>query len=131
EGAVWRRPRPVGVDRDPGLPRPAELHPFVYRRYLDFGTIEDLQAMKERIDASLRDPAARARDVKLGRGGIREVEFVVQAQQLVHGGKDPRVQERSTLGALARLSACGYVAAETAAALGDAYRFLRNVEHKL
>src|SRR5205823_89015 len=87
--------------------------------------------MKERIDASLRDPAARARDVKLGRGGIREVEFVVQAQQLVHGGKDPRVQERSTLGALARLSACGYVAAETAAALGDAYRFLRDVEHKL
>ena len=131
ERAVWLKARPVGGDRDLGLALLAELHPFVYRRYLDFGTIEDLQAMKERIDASLRDPAARARDVKLGRGGIREVEFVVQAQQLVHGGKDPRVQERSTLGALARLSACGYVAAETAAALGDAYRFLRDVEHKL
>src|SRR5437879_9680728 len=104
--------------------------PFVYRRYLDFGTLEDLEAMKRRVDASLRGPQA-ARDVKLGRGGIREVEFFVQAQQLVHGGKDPRLQVRSTLGTLAALAATGYVEPELAVSLAAAYRFLRDVEHKL
>src|SRR5437867_7520816 len=86
--------------------------------------------MKRRVDASLRGPQA-ARDVKLGRGGIREVEFFVQAQQLVHGGKDPRLQVRSTLGALAALAATGYVERALAAELAAAYRFLRDVEHKL
>ncbi|TMA38207.1 MAG: bifunctional [glutamate--ammonia ligase]-adenylyl-L-tyrosine phosphorylase/[glutamate--ammonia-ligase] adenylyltransferase [Deltaproteobacteria bacterium] len=131
ERAAWLKARPVGGDRQLGAALLDALVPFVQRRYLDFGTIEDLQVMKRRVDASLRDPGARARDVKLGRGGIREVEFVVQAQQLVHGGKDPRVQARSTLGALARLSSCGYVDPEQAAALAVAYRFLRDVEHKL
>src|SRR5438132_468567 len=83
-----------------------------------------------RVDASLRGPQA-ARDVKLGRGGIREVEFFVQAQQLVHGGKDPRLQVRSTLGTLAALAATGYVEPELAVSLAAAYRFLRDVEHKL
>src|SRR5439155_838866 len=82
--------------------------------------------------ARLAEEVTRAlRGVTLGRGGIREVEFVVQAQQLVHGGKDPRLQERSTLGALVKLSASGYMGAEQAAALAGAYRFLRDVEHKL
>ena len=108
-----------------------ELTPFVYRRFLDFGTLEDLKAMKRRVDASLRDPRARERNVKLGRGGIREVEFWVQAQQLIHGGKDPRLRVRGTLGALARLADAGYAAPEQAAALAAAYRFLRDVEHKL
>src|SRR5207244_2206253 len=120
----------VAGDRALGERLIAELMPFVYRRYLDFGTLEDLEAMKRRVDASLRGPQA-ARDVKLGRGGIREVEFFVQAQQLVHGGKDPRVQVRSTLGALAALAATGYVEPALAASLAAAYRFLRDVEHKL
>ncbi|TMA96537.1 MAG: bifunctional [glutamate--ammonia ligase]-adenylyl-L-tyrosine phosphorylase/[glutamate--ammonia-ligase] adenylyltransferase, partial [Deltaproteobacteria bacterium] len=131
ERAAWLKARPVAGDRALGAALLHELLRFVYRRYLDFATIEDLQVMKRRVDASLRDPGARARDVKLGRGGIREVEFVVQAQQLVHGGKDPRLQERSTLGALVKLSASGYMGAEQAAALAGAYRFLRDVEHKL
>ncbi|HLK09807.1 MAG TPA: bifunctional [glutamate--ammonia ligase]-adenylyl-L-tyrosine phosphorylase/[glutamate--ammonia-ligase] adenylyltransferase [Candidatus Binatia bacterium] len=131
ERAAWLKARPVAGDRGLGAGLLAELEPFVYRRYLDFGTIEDLEAMKRKVDVSLRDPDARARDVKLGRGGIREVEFFVQAQQLVHAGKDPRLRERGTLAALARLAECGYVPAARADALAEAYRFLRDVEHKL
>jgi len=130
ERAAWLKARPVGGDRALGERVLAELVPFVHRRYLDFGTIEDLKAMKRRVDATLGGPEA-ARDVKLGRGGIREVEFFVQAQQLVHGGKDPRLRVRSTLGALGALAAAGYLEPALAAALAAAYRFLRDVEHKL
>src|SRR5213076_1290735 len=130
ERAAWLKARRVGGDRALGERIVAELVPFVYRRYLDFGTIEDLKAMKRRVDAALGAPGA-ARDVKLGRGGIREVEFFVQAQQLVHGGKDARLRMRSTLGALAALAATGYVERALAAELAAAYRFLRDVEHKL
>jgi glutamate-ammonia-ligase adenylyltransferase len=86
ERAVWLKARPVAGDPALGARLLDELEPFVYRRYLDFATLEDLKAMKRRVDASLRDEKARARNVKLGRGGIRGVEFWVQAQQLVHGG---------------------------------------------
>src|SRR5207253_768170 len=111
ERAAWLKARPVGGDRALGERVLAELVPFVHRRYLDFGTIEDLKAMKRRVDATLGGPEA-ARDVKLGRGGIREVEFFVQAQQLVHGGKDPRLRVRSTLGALGALAALFHGAEE-------------------
>jgi len=130
ERAVWLKARPIAGDLAVGAQLLAELEPFVYRRYLDFGTLDDLKAMKRRVDASLRATAAE-RDVKLGRGGIRSVEFWVQAHQLVHGGKDPRLRERSTLGALARLAASGYVPTAEAERLAAAYRFLRDVEHKL
>ncbi len=131
ERAAWLKARVVAGDRALGAALLAELEPFVYRRYLDFGTLADLEAMKRKVDVSLRDPAARARDVKLGRGGIREVEFFVQAHQLVHAGKDARLRVRGTLAALERLAACGYVPAAQAAELAQAYRFLRDVEHKL
>ncbi|HEV7732084.1 MAG TPA: bifunctional [glutamate--ammonia ligase]-adenylyl-L-tyrosine phosphorylase/[glutamate--ammonia-ligase] adenylyltransferase [Candidatus Binatia bacterium] len=131
ERAVWLKARPVAGDLALGDALVAELRPFVYRRYLDFGTFEELKAMKRKVDASLRDRGARVRDVKLGRGGIRGVEFWVQAQQLVHGGKDARIRERSTLGGLVRLVDSGYANAEQARGLAAAYRFLRDVEHKL
>ena len=131
ERAVWLKARPVAGDAPLGESLIAELEPFVYRRYLDFGTIEDLKAMKRRVDDSLRDLEAARRDVKLGRGGIREVEFFVQAQQLVHGGKDGRLRVRGTLEALDALARAGYVDAALAARLADAYRFLRDVEHKV
>jgi glutamate-ammonia-ligase adenylyltransferase len=131
ERAAWLKARPVGGDRALGAALLDELAAFVYRRFLDFGTIEDLKAMKRRVDASLRAPEAADRDVKLGRGGIREVEFFVQAQQLVHGGKDARLRVRSTLGALAVLAQAGYVDSALAARLAEAYRMLRDVEHKL
>src|SRR5262249_30082028 len=114
ERAVWLKARPVGGDRELGEVLLGELVPFVYRRYLDFGTLEDLKAMKRKVDASLRAPEAATRNVKLGRGGIREVEFFVQAQQLVHGGKDGRLRARGTLPALAALATHGYVAPELA-----------------
>ncbi len=131
ERAVWLKARPVAGDVALGEALVEELRPFVYRRFLDFGTLEDLNAMKRKVDASLRDPSARVRNVKLGRGGIRGVEFWVQAHQLIHGGKDARLRERGTLPALARLAENGYADPATAAALAEAYRFLRDVEHKL
>jgi [glutamine synthetase] adenylyltransferase / [glutamine synthetase]-adenylyl-L-tyrosine phosphorylase len=131
ERAVWLKARAVAGDATLGEAIAAELTPFVYRRFLDYGMLDDLKEMKRRVDASLRDPRARERNVKLGRGGIRSVEFWVQAQQLIHGGKDLRLRERSTLGALATLADAGYAAPDQAAALADAYRFLRDVEHKL
>jgi [glutamine synthetase] adenylyltransferase / [glutamine synthetase]-adenylyl-L-tyrosine phosphorylase len=131
ERAVWLKARAVAGDLALGTTIGDELMPFVYRRFLDYGMLEDLKEMKHRVDASLRDRRARERNVKLGRGGIRGVEFWVQAHQLIHGGKDPRLRERSTLGALATLAGAGYVASAQAASLAEAYRFLRDVEHKL
>jgi glutamate-ammonia-ligase adenylyltransferase len=131
ERAVWLKARPIAGDPALGDALLAELAPFVYRRYLDFATLEDLKAMKLRVDAALRAPEAAERDVKLGRGGIREIEFLVQAQQLIHGGKDARLRPRSTLGALAALASASYVDVVLAGDLADAYRFLRDVEHKL
>jgi glutamate-ammonia-ligase adenylyltransferase len=131
ERSVWLKARPVGGDRALGAALLDELQPFVHRRFLDFATLEDLKAMKAKVDQSLRRPGQYERDVKLGRGGIREVEFWVQAHQLVNGGKDPRLQVRGTLPALARLAAGGYVDAAVAERLAGAYRFLRDVEHKI
>ena len=131
ERSVWLKARAVGGDRALGAALLDELNPFVFRRYLDFATIEDLKAMKRRVDESLRRPGQYERDVKLGRGGIREIEFWVQAQQLVHGGKDPRLQVRGTLPALEHLEAGGYVDGALARSLARAYRFLRDVEHKI
>jgi glutamate-ammonia-ligase adenylyltransferase len=130
ERSVWLKARPVGGDRALGAALMDELHPFVYRRFLDFATLEDLNAMKRRVDQSLRH-GQYERDVKLGRGGIREIEFWVQAHQLVHAGKDARLQVRGTLPALERLAAFGYVDPALARRLAAAYRFLRDVEHKI
>lgn len=131
ERAAWLKARAVGGDRALGRALLDELEPFVFRRFLDYGTLEDIETMKRKVDASLRAPGAREHDVKLGRGGIREIEFFAQAQQLIHAGKDARLRERSTLGTLARLAECGYVPPGQAERLATAYRFLRDVEHKL
>ncbi|HWP64619.1 MAG TPA: bifunctional [glutamate--ammonia ligase]-adenylyl-L-tyrosine phosphorylase/[glutamate--ammonia-ligase] adenylyltransferase [Candidatus Limnocylindria bacterium] len=131
ERAAWLKARPVGGDRDLAAALTAELEPFVYRRYLDFATLEDLKEMKRKVDASLGEAERQGRDVKLGRGGIREIEFWVQAHQLIHAGKDARLRVRSTMAALDVLAQAGYVPAAQAAELGQAYRFLRDVEHKI
>jgi glutamate-ammonia-ligase adenylyltransferase len=131
ERAAWLKARVVGGDRALGAALFRELEPFVFRRYLDFATLEDLKEMKRKVDASLGDSERQARDVKLGRGGIREIEFWVQAQQLIHAGKDARLRERGTLAVLGALAQAGYVEAPRAQRLGAAYRFLRDVEHKI
>jgi glutamate-ammonia-ligase adenylyltransferase len=131
ERAAWLKARAVGGDRSLGEALVRELEPFVFRRYLDFATLEELKEMKRKVDASLAEADRQGRDVKLGRGGIRECEFWVQAHQLIHAGKDARLRERGTRPALQALADAGYVEPARAGTLAAAYRFLRDVEHKI
>ncbi len=108
----------------------AIVRPFVYRKYLDYGTL----AAMRRLHAEVRREVERrelAEHVKLGPGGIREIEFVVQALQLVRGGRDPELALRPTLEALARLAARRLLPEAAARELTEAYVFLRRVEHRL
>ncbi len=135
-GQTWERAallkaRPIAGDRALGEAFLRDVAPFVYRRYLDYSTIEDIKQMKGRVEATLAAGREKGINVKLGRGGIREVEFVVQSLQLVHAGKDERIRERSSLRALRRLAEFRYLDAEEGARLAAAYRFLREVEHKI
>ncbi|MEY4076921.1 MAG: Glutamate-ammonia-ligase adenylyltransferase, partial [Pseudomonadota bacterium] len=109
--------------------------PFVFRRYLDYNVFESLRTLHQQI----RDHAAkrsaghpeRANDVKLSRGGIREIEFTVQLLQVVRGGQFPELRTRPTLDAIQRVAKAGLMPAETALALTQAYVFLRKVEHRI
>jgi len=123
----------------PGDPRTLALRdlvtPFVYRRYLDYGVFEGLRQLHGKIRSEAKARAAgrpeRANDVKLSRGGIREIEFTVQLLQVVRGGQFPEIRTRSTVKALGQLAARGLMKAETARRLIDAYVFLRRVEHRI
>ena len=109
--------------------------PFVFRRYLDYNVFDSLRVLHRQI----RDHAAkrsaghpgRSNDVKLSRGGIREIEFTVQLLQVVRGGQFPELRTRPTLGALTRLVKAGLMPEATAQALAQAYEFLRRVEHRI
>ena len=109
--------------------------PFVFRRYLDYNVFESLRTLHQQI----RDHAAkrsaghpeRANDVKLSRGGIREIEFTVQLLQVVRGGQFPELRTRPTLDALQRVAKAGLMPVDTAKALAEAYVFLRRVEHRI
>ncbi|NRT56508.1 bifunctional [glutamate--ammonia ligase]-adenylyl-L-tyrosine phosphorylase/[glutamate--ammonia-ligase] adenylyltransferase [Sphaerotilus uruguayifluvii] len=109
--------------------------PFVYRRYLDYGVFEGLRQLHQKIrDEAMRRAAGRperANDVKLSRGGIREIEFIVQLLQVVRGGQFPEIRTRPTLKALQRLATVGLIPQDTADRLGEAYTFLRRVEHRI
>jgi glutamate-ammonia-ligase adenylyltransferase len=111
------------------------VEPFVWRRYLDFAMLEALRGLHRQIRAEAVKRANarpdRANDVKLGRGGIREIEFIVQLLQIVRGGRQPQVRARNTLQALPRLAQAGLLDAETAQRLADGYRFLRRLEHRI
>lgn len=131
ERAALLRARPVAGTLELGRRMIAELSRFIYRGYLDFDTLRQLRAMKRRIEMELRSPALIDRDIKLGYGGIRELEFIVQALTLIYGGRDPRLRAARTLAALDRLETHGYMAPARARELKAAYLFLRNVEHKL
>jgi [glutamine synthetase] adenylyltransferase / [glutamine synthetase]-adenylyl-L-tyrosine phosphorylase len=131
ERAALLRARPVAGAVEVGSRLLSELEPFVYRRFLDFDTLRQLRAMKRQVEAELRSTAMVERNIKLGRGGIRELEFVVQALTLIYGGRDPRLRTERTLDALSRLETYGYLSRERAGRLADAYLFLRDLEHKL
>ncbi|MBI2963693.1 MAG: bifunctional [glutamate--ammonia ligase]-adenylyl-L-tyrosine phosphorylase/[glutamate--ammonia-ligase] adenylyltransferase [Deltaproteobacteria bacterium] len=130
ERAAMLKARPAAGDVDLGESFLVEVRPFVYRRFLDFTTVEEIEEMKSRV-ARRHSRSRLDRDVKLGPGGIREVEFVAQTLQLVHGGRDQRLRVRSTLETLRALADLGLLEREDSAALSQAYLFLRDVEHKL
>ena len=111
------------------------IAPFVFRRYLDYGIFDALRDLHRQIrDQSIKRSAGRpdrVNDVKLSRGGIREIEFIVQCLQVVRGGQFPELRTRPTQNALDNLAQAGLMSAPTAIALALAYEFLRNVEHRI
>ncbi|HXN87325.1 MAG TPA: hypothetical protein VN867_14720, partial [Candidatus Binataceae bacterium] len=131
ERAALLRARPVAGSIQLGRQLLDELSRFVYRSYLDFDTLRQLRAMKHQVEAELRSPAMIERNLKLGYGGIRELEFIVQSLTLIYGGRDPRIRTEKTIEALNRLAEHGYLPSSRARHLAEAYLFLRNVEHKL
>ena len=135
QGRDWERyamikARVVGGDQVAGAQLLEMLRPFVYRRYLDFSAIEALRAMKQLIQQEVRRKGM-AENIKLGAGGIREVEFIAQAFQLIHGGRDLSLQQRSLFAVLQTLQGQGYLPAAVTDELRDAYAFLRYTEHAL
>ncbi|HEY2133052.1 MAG TPA: bifunctional [glutamine synthetase] adenylyltransferase/[glutamine synthetase]-adenylyl-L-tyrosine phosphorylase [Acetobacteraceae bacterium] len=140
ERAAMLKSRPVAGDLRLGADFLDAIRPFIWRRHLDFAAVADIHAMKRRIDAHKgtdiglqRDISARiaGHNVKLGQGGIREIEFLAQTLQLVWGGRDPSLRVSRTLDALRLLSRAGHLPRRGASELASAYRFLRRVEHRL
>ncbi len=137
ERFAWLKSRVVACTGDISAAKALHevVNPFVYRRYLDYGVFEALRQLHGQIrDHASRRAAGRperANDVKLSRGGIRELEFIVQLLQVVRGGQFPELCTRPTLSALQRVAAAGLMPAETAQALARAYEFLRRTEHRI
>jgi [glutamine synthetase] adenylyltransferase / [glutamine synthetase]-adenylyl-L-tyrosine phosphorylase len=133
ERAAFIKARPVAGDIGLGEAFLQELRPFIWRKYFDFASIADVHAMKRQIHAVRGHDqiAVVGHDIKLGRGGIREIEFFVQTQQLVFGGRRPGLRGRRTLDMLAALHDEGWITAQARDELSDAYRFLRTIEHRL
>ncbi len=134
-GRDWERyalikARVVAGDREGGTLLLERLRPFVYRKYLDYGAFEAIRSMKDMIDRELRRKGM-ADNIKLGRGGIREVEFIAQSFQLIRGGRDHYLQTNRLQEALPRLAEREAISAETAQELLAGYGFLRSVEHRL
>lgn len=130
ERYAWIKARPVAGDLVAGKRLLETLRPFVYRRYFDYTALAGLRDMKALIDAEVarRDLAD---DLKLGAGGIREIEFVVQLQQLIRGGRDVSLRARGLLPALEACAARGYLAQQRARELREAYLFLRQLENRV
>ncbi|KXU38450.1 bifunctional glutamine synthetase adenylyltransferase/deadenyltransferase [Ventosimonas gracilis] len=135
QGRDWERyalikARVVAGDNSAGRALLKLLRPFVFRRYLDYSAIEALRDMKRLIEQEVRRRELQD-NIKLGAGGIREVEFIAQAFQLIHGGRNLALQQRALLDVLAVLEKQGYLPAKVIRELKDGYRFLRYVEHGL
>ena len=133
ERAAYIKARPVAGDIFAGEQFLQELAPFVWRKYFDFAAIADVHSIKRQIHAHKGHGAIAVvgHNIKLGRGGIREIEFFVQTQQLITGGRDRRLRGRSTLAMLDQLVESGWVAQEARDDLREAYLFLRDVEHRI
>jgi glutamate-ammonia-ligase adenylyltransferase len=135
QGRDWERyamikARVVAGDQAAGAQLLDMLRPFVYRRYLDFSAIEALRTMKQLIQQEVRRKGM-ADNIKLGSGGIREVEFIAQAFQLIHGGRDLSLQQRPLLKVLSTLEGQGYLPPAVISELREGYEFLRYTEHAI
>jgi glutamate-ammonia-ligase adenylyltransferase len=135
-GQCWERAalikaRAVAGDKELGALFLKEIEPFIYRRYLDYTTVDELRHMKSRIENELLTGEGKERNIKLGYGGIREIEFFTQALQLVNGGYEPQLRNPSTLPALAELARHKFISPGVHHKLAEAYRFLRQAEHKV
>jgi glutamate-ammonia-ligase adenylyltransferase len=133
ERAAMIKARPCAGDIAAGEAFLRDISSFIWRKYLDFIAVADVHAMKRQIHAykGHEEIAVEGHNVKLGRGGIREIEFFVQTQQLIAGGRHPELRGRRTLDMLSALSAGSWIKAEVERDLAAAYLFLRNVEHRL
>lgn len=134
-GREWERyalikARVIAGDRAAGRELLARLRPFVFRKYLDYGTLDAIRSMKSMIAREVARKGLQT-NIKLGPGGIREIEFLAQALQLIRGGREPELSEPALLKVLPRLAAGGHITPETERELAAAYVFLRNTEHRL
>jgi len=130
ERYAWIKARVVAGDKDTGETLLKSLKPFVFRRYLDFGVFESLRKMKQKISLEVKRKGL-ANNIKLGPGGIREVEFFGQIFQLIRGGVTPSLQERPIQKTLKVLTSENYISQKVCDELTVAYVFLRNTEHRL
>jgi len=133
ERAAMIKARPIAGDLEAGAAFLAHLKPFVWRKNLDFAAIQDIQSIKRQINAHKGGSQIKVHghNVKLGRGGIREIEFYAQTQQLIWGGRDRNLRKVPTLDALNALVEASHEKATNAKTLEMAYRYLRRVEHRL
>lgn len=130
ERYAWQKARPVAGDIEAGERFLVQLRPFIYRRYLDYGALDGLRQMKAMIAAEVARKEL-SDDIKRGDGGIREIEFLAQALQLIRGGREPALRDRRLLPTLDALHAHAQIDADTLALLQRAYRFLRRLENRL
>ena len=134
ERAAWIKARPCAGDLVAGAKFLDTLRPFVWRRHLDYAAIQDAHDMRLRIREHKGLGGAlvlEGHNMKLGQGGIREIEFFTQTRQLISGGRDPELRASDTVGGLAALAVKGWIPQETADVLTTQYRFHREVEHRL
>ncbi len=133
ERAAMIKARPCAGDEQAGAQFLKTLEPFIWRKNLDYAAIEDIHSIKRQIHAYAGHSriAVAGHNIKLGRGGIREIEFFAQTQQLIAGGRDPNLRPTGTIAALAALKQRGLIPDEAEHDLADAYAFLRRLEHRL
>jgi [glutamine synthetase] adenylyltransferase / [glutamine synthetase]-adenylyl-L-tyrosine phosphorylase len=133
ERAALIKARVVAGDVEAGEEFLRQLSPFVWRKYLDFAAVADIHAMKRRVHAFKGHGAiaVEGHDIKLGRGGIRDIEFFAQTQQLIAGGRHPELRTRGTIETLEQLATGGWIAPDAAKELTEAYLFLRRIENRL
>ena len=133
ERAAYIKARPIGGDLEAGKRFLADLVPFVFRKYLDYAAIADIHSIKRQIHAHKGHGkiAVKGHNIKLGRGGIREIEFFAQTQQLIAGGRMPALRSRATEETLHNLAEAKWIDKAVAAELTDCYWYLRDVEHRV